>query len=67
MKKKTRYRFEDPAAAAEAGSVTSKAKTRTSKENGKQGGRPGNPAIKRIMKQRGVSRQRAWVIFQKSQ
>jgi hypothetical protein len=50
-----------------AGSVTSPRKKRTSRANGKQGGRPGNPAIKRIMRQRGVTRQRAWVIWKEQQ
>jgi hypothetical protein len=53
-----------------AGSVSSPAKARASRENGDLGGRPkgsGNPAIQRIMRERGVSRQRAWVIWKDRQ
>ncbi len=46
-----------------AGSVTSASKARAARKNGKLGGRPGNPEIKRIQKQLGVTRQRAWVIW----
>jgi hypothetical protein len=56
--------------AREAGSVSSPAKARAVRENGELGGRPegsGNPAIKRIMRERGVSRQRAWVIWKARQ
>lgn len=64
--------------ARKAGSVTSDAKAescrenasvitprtiRASRKNGKLGGRPGNPKIKQIMEERGVSRQRAWQIW----
>jgi hypothetical protein len=56
-------RFEDTEAASEAGSVTSKRKARAARKNGQSGGRPGNPAIKRIMRERGVSRQYAWKIW----
>ncbi|HWF03561.1 MAG TPA: hypothetical protein VHA06_07740 [Candidatus Angelobacter sp.] len=45
------------------GSVSSPRKTRAAKKNGQKGGRPGNPEIKRIMQERGISRQRAWVIY----
>lgn len=46
-----------------AGSVTSSRKTRAVRANGRLGGRPGNPEIKRIMQKLGVSRQRAWQIL----
>ncbi len=46
-----------------AGRITSEAKAVSSRENGKRGGRPGNPEIKRIMQERGVSRQRAHQIL----
>jgi hypothetical protein len=53
-----------------AGSVSSPAKAAAVRENGKlgaahgiKGGRPANPEIKRIMDERGCSRQRAHVIF----
>lgn len=49
------------------GSATSSAKRRTARQNAKLGGRPGNPEIKRIMQQRGVSRQRAWQIWKSQQ
>lgn len=46
-----------------AGSVTSSRKAKASRKNGMLGGRPGNPEIRRIMQQRGVSRQRAHQIL----
>lgn len=51
------------AAGRKGGSVTSRAKVRAARNNGKRGGRPANPAIKRIMRERGVSRQRAHQIL----
>lgn len=52
-------------AARAGGRSTSRAKGRAVRENGKRGGRPGNPAIKRIMRERGVTRQAAWKIFRR--
>ena len=46
-----------------AGSVTSNAKSLAARTNGKRGGRPANPAIKRIMAERQCSRQRAHQIL----
>lgn len=46
-----------------AGSVTSRKKARASRENAKKGGRPGNPEIARIMREKGVTRQRAHQIL----
>lgn len=43
--------------------LTSKRKARAARKNGKLGGRPGNPEIKRIMAALGVTRQRAHQIL----
>ena len=37
----------------------------SARENGRRGGRPGNPEIWRIMAERNCSRQAAWKIFKK--
>ncbi len=47
----------------QAGKVSSPKKASASRENGKRGGRPGNPEIARIMEERGCSRQRAHQIL----
>ena len=49
--------------ARNAGSITSEAKAIAVRENGKKGGRPGNPAIKLLMAERGITRQRAHQIL----
>jgi hypothetical protein len=46
-----------------AGAAASRRKTRAVRKNGRLGGRPGNPEIKRIMEERGCSRQRAHQIL----
>lgn len=65
-KKRAPYDYTMSEAALEqrraAGNVPSKKRIRTARENGRLGGRPGNPEIKRIMEKLGVSRQRAWQI-----
>lgn len=71
MKKKKKKSLSEVRADAgrAGGAASTPAKRRTARANGEQGGRPrnGNPAIKRIMRDRGVSRQRAWVIFRSKQ
>lgn len=42
---------------------TSKRKAKAARLNGAKGGRPANPEIKRIMQERGVTRQRAHQIL----
>ena len=49
--------------ARQAGSATSEAKSSAARANGAKGGRPANPEIKRIMAERGCSRQRAHQIL----
>lgn len=51
---------------SKAGSVSSIAKTAAARENGKHGGRPANPEIRRIMAERGCTRQRAHQILKSS-
>lgn len=46
-----------------AGSVTSRRKASAARTNGRLGGRPENPEIKRIMQESGVTRQRAHQIL----
>ena len=45
------------------GRATTQAKAAAARENGRRGGRPGDPRIKAIMAERGVSRQRAHKIL----
>jgi hypothetical protein len=49
-----------------AAQSTSKRKALAARRNGQLGGRPGNPEIKRIMAERGVTRQRAHQILAKT-
>lgn len=51
------------AIARKAGRVKSEVKAAAARENGKKGGRPGNPEIRAIMTKRGVTRQRAHQIL----
>jgi len=46
-----------------AGQASSRAKARAARRNGRKGGRPADPRVRQIMRQRGVSRQRAWQIL----
>jgi hypothetical protein len=54
-------------AGAKGGSASTSAKRRAARENAQLGGRPGNPQIRRIMEERGVTRQRAWQIWKAKQ
>ncbi len=56
---------ERSARAARAGSVKTEAKAAAARANGALGGRPGNPAIRQIMDERGCSRQRAHQILKR--
>jgi hypothetical protein len=47
------------------GGLTSDAKARAARKNGKKGGRPVNPVIQRIMKQHKCSRQYAYEILKR--
>jgi hypothetical protein len=47
------------------GSIKTPAKAKASRKNGKLGGRPKNPAIKRIMREHKCSRQYAYQILKR--